>query len=98
MRTISLATLQLKLKNEPQSHYLLDVREAEEYEQGHIPLALLTPWHTIQESVKGIKKDRELILYCNTRVRALKAAKSLEDNGFTNVAIYPGGWEEWSSS
>lgn len=95
MKNIPLSDFKEKLNAPAQSFFLIDTREVEEYEVGHIPGALLMPWHSIEERVRGIKPHKEFILYCNTGVRAQKAARSLEGNGFSNVLVYSGGWEEW---
>lgn len=96
MQTITPAELKQKLRAPKNPFYLIDVREIEEFEAGHLPGALFMPWHTIEEKIKGIDKQRELILYCRTGVRAIKAAKLLEKLGFANLTIYREGWEGWN--
>ncbi len=98
MQTISIMQLREKLQSDQSGYFLIDVRESDEFGDGHIPRSLLMPWHIISEKISGIKQDKHIILYCNTGVRALKAAKTLEDAGFANVSVYPGGWEEWNNS
>jgi rhodanese-related sulfurtransferase len=80
-----------------ETFFLLDVREPEEFDDGHLPKAILAPWHDINQKTSGIPHGTPLILYCNTGVRAQKAAKLLEQSGFTNISVYPGGWAEWTS-
>ena len=94
MKTITSAELKNKLQSES-DFFLIDVRSNEEYDQGHITKALFGPWETITERVKGIKPNQELVLYCNTGIRANKAAKSLEEIGYNNVSVYLPGWIEW---
>ncbi len=77
--------------------FVLDVREAEEYEQGHIPQSILAPWHSITKRVEGMKPQTPIILYCRANGRAKKAATLLENNGFTDVSVYEGGWQEWDN-
>lgn len=86
----------LELQKDSQN-FVFDVREEDEYEYGHIPQAILAPWHSITERVAGLKPQTPIILYCNTGVRAQKAAKMLEDKNFTNVSVYRGGWEDWNN-
>lgn len=95
MKQFTLQQLKPKLENRDRQFYLIDTREVEEYEAGHLPGALVMPWHVITNQIKGLPLNKELILYCNTGIRAAKAAKSLEQAGYTNVSLYPGGWEEW---
>lgn len=96
MRFISKEELGTLLQGQT-SAYLLDVRTEPEYEAGHIHGALYVPWESVSEKLNGMKKETSFILYCRTGVRAMKAARLLEQNGFTSVAVYPGGWEEWNS-
>src|SRR5437763_1059854 len=96
MQIISLQQLQSKLRT-PLDTFIIDVRDLDEYESGHIPTALHIPWDIVTEKIKGIKLDKELIVYCRTRTRALKAAHSLEDMGYKNIFVYHGGWEEWEA-
>lgn len=84
-----------KIIKSSKPYLLLDVREVEEFEQGHIKSAILMPWHTIDKKITGIKKDKEIIVYCTVNPRALRAAKSLEDLGYKNVSILKYGYEGW---
>ena len=93
MKTITSAELKNKLQSES-DFFLIDVRSNEEYDQGHIAKALLGPWETIVERLKGIKTDRELILYCNTGIRAKKAASALEEVSYKNISVLIPGWTE----
>lgn len=97
MQIISKQQLVEKLENlKTHPFFLLDVREEEEFDAGHIPKAVLAPWHEIINKVKGLKPEVELILYCRTGVRAQKAAHSLEAHGFNNISVYKGGWQDWN--
>ena len=95
MHIISQSELVDKLQSGQPNFYLIDVRDTDEFEEGHIFGSLHIPWETIIERTKGIKLDREMILYCNTGVRANKAAKFLDNAGFKNIFLYKGGMEEW---
>lgn len=95
MKIVSMQDVQILLSTASPNFYLIDVREPEEYEAGHLPNALLMPWHTLGEKISGIPLDKELILYCETGVRAQKAAHALEQSGHTRVSVYKPGWEEW---
>ena len=77
--------------------FLLDVRDQDEYEAGHIPTAILAPWENITEKVSGIPKNKHLILYCRTGIRAQKAGKMLEQAGYNNILVYVPGWIEWEN-
>ena len=86
-----------QILSSPSKYFLLDTREAEEYNEGKISGAILAPWHEITEKVSGLKPETPLILYCRTNGRAKKAAHLLEQAGFTDVSVYAGGWTEWNS-
>ena len=83
---------------EKESGYLLvDVRTAEEYEEGHIPGAILLP---IEEIRKGKldalpDPDQTLLIYCRTGRRAEDAAAILVKEGYSNVYAI-GGIFDWT--
>lgn len=74
---------------------IIDVREAEDFEKGHIPGAINLP-HDKWESLNGLAKDRLNILYCYTQQchLAAKAAVLFADRGFS-VMEMDGGFEAW---
>lgn len=98
MKIISTDQLHEKLNEKPDDFYLVDVRDSDEFDTSHISGSINIPWEVITERLKGIKLGREIILYCNTGVRAAKGAKFLNDAGFNNVSVYKGGMEEWNSN
>lgn len=66
----------------------LDVREASEYEEGHVPGSLLMPWNSgvLQEHWQELPTDRLIIVYCRSGGRSAMAAQFLQDNGFEQLA------------
>lgn len=65
---------------------LLDVRTEREYAAGNIKGSILMPFHTIKTVAPAkIKKDRPVIVYCETGARSMKAAKMLGILGYTEV-------------
>lgn len=75
---------------------ILDVRSEAEYEQGHIPDAVLLPLDTIEEGelVELPEKDQTILVYCRSGVRSKIAARILDRMGYTNVFEF-GGILEW---
>lgn len=73
----------------------LDVRTAEEYQQGHVAKAELVPHDQIVAGKVAINADKNqrVYVYCKSGNRASKAKKALEQQGFTDV-INLGGWQE----
>ena len=79
---------------------IVDVREASEWEQGHLPDALHISKSYVEQQIEGAVPDRDapVILYCAGGVRSLFAAQSLQQLGYTNVASMSGGFQAWKSA
>ena len=77
---------------------LLDVRTSKERNQSAIPGSLHIPLGNIPEKLKILEKhkQKEIICYCRSGSRSLKAASILQKNGF-QAANMKGGMMEWSS-
>ncbi len=75
---------------------IIDVREPEEYEQGHIPGVPLIPMNTIPEHVEKLKQERSYIFVCRSGGRSQKVSLFLKEKGFDNVRNYAGGMLEWT--
>lgn len=76
---------------------VLDVREQEEYDSGHIPGAVLLPLGAIDgESAAEVipKKDATVLVYCRSGSRSKRAAKALAELGYTGVYEF-GGIMTW---
>jgi molybdopterin/thiamine biosynthesis adenylyltransferase/rhodanese-related sulfurtransferase len=79
---------------------IVDVREASEWEQGHLPDALHISKSYVEQQIEAAVPDRDapVVLYCAGGVRSLFAAQSLEQLGYTNVASMSGGFQAWKSA
>ncbi len=78
---------------------VIDVREPGEYGAGHILGARNVPLARIDaKSDLGKKKDRPLIVYCDTGSRAGKAAAALRGQGHTQVVSLSGGLGAWQQA
>ena len=77
---------------------ILDVRTPNEYKRGHLPHSILIPVQELQNRYKelGIKKDREILIYCATGNRSTVASKILIDSGFKHIVNMRGGIYDWS--
>ncbi len=75
----------------------LDVREADEYEQGAIPDAMHIPRGYLEPQVEGRITDHEqpIVVYCAGGVRSAFAAKTLGELGYHNVVSMAGGFNRW---
>jgi molybdopterin/thiamine biosynthesis adenylyltransferase/rhodanese-related sulfurtransferase len=76
---------------------VMDVREADEYEQGAIPGAMHIPRGTLETSIEGRVPDHDtpLIVHCAGGTRSAFAAKSLHELGYTDVVSVAGGFNKW---
>ena len=71
---------------------LLDIRSHKEYEQGHIPGAVHVPLSDIGDKVKKLKKDKELVVYCQNGNQSIWAIKRLMGMGYKNMYNLKGGY------
>ena len=76
---------------------ILDVREQDEYDGGHIPGAVLLPVGTInEETAAGVipEKDATVLVYCRSGNRSRTASSALADLGYPNIYEF-GGINTW---
>ena len=78
---------------------VLDIREADEYEQGAIPDSVFVPRGTLESaiSVHVPDADHEVVLYCAGGARSALAASTLQEMGYTNVWSLEGGFDRWKT-
>lgn len=77
---------------------LVDVREAREYRQGHIPQAALLPLLELLLQPDRLPRDRPVALVCRSGRRSERAAALLMSRGFTDVTVLRGGMLAWEAS
>ncbi len=75
----------------------LDVREADEWHEGHIPGAVHIARGNLESRVEAIvpDKSREIVIYCAGGNRSAFAAKSLTELGYEHVSSMAGGFADW---
>ena len=73
---------------------LLDVRQPEEFRQGHIAGAKLIPLGDLRQRMKELPQGREIICVCASGNRSSSAAKMLQKEGYT-VFDLQGGMLAW---
>jgi sulfur-carrier protein adenylyltransferase/sulfurtransferase len=78
-------------------HLFVDVREPDEWEEGHIPGAIYTGRGRLEQRIEGLVPDktRPLVVYCSGGSRSAFAAKALEELGYENVVNLAGGFTDW---
>jgi rhodanese-related sulfurtransferase len=88
------------------SDVTLDARASVYYQQGHVPGALNLSREDFGRDYLRLRailekdKERPIVVYCSggTCHDSKMVAQALTSLGFTNVRIFPGGWEAWSSA
>ncbi|TAJ88783.1 molybdopterin-synthase adenylyltransferase MoeB [bacterium] len=81
-------------------HLLLDVREKDEYREGHLEKALSLPRGFLEIKVESTVPDKStpILAYCAGGVRSLLAAKVLKEMGYQNVISMSGGYTAWKTA
>ncbi len=85
-----------KIIDSEQGVVVVDVRRQDEYDQGHIPGAVLIPNETIQSTPPPQLPDmnQKILVYCRSGNRSKQAAQKLADMGYTNIYEF-GGINTW---
>lgn len=85
---------------EGKSPLLLDVREKEEFREGHLPGAISLPRGFLEIRVEEVVPDRKtpIIAYCAGGTRSLIAGRTLREMGYTNVVSMTGGFGAWKGA
>lgn len=86
-------------------YIVLDVREADEFEAGHIPGAMLVPrgFLEVRADLTHHKRDvrledrtQKVLCFCGGGYRSALAAQTLKQMGFENPLSIAGGWTAWN--
>ncbi len=90
------ATGALRLMNDRDAA-VVDIREAAQYKEGHIPQARHIPSSALRERVDELAKLKEkpVIVYCQTGTTSQTASAVLKKNGFAEVYSLSGGLAGW---
>ncbi|MGM0163641.1 rhodanese-like domain-containing protein [Enterococcus sp. DIV1059_2] len=75
---------------------VIDVREKNEFDSGHILGARNIPFTVLTNSFSAFRKDQPIYLYDTRKSLSIRAANKLRKEGFTNVYILKEGYEGWS--
>lgn len=76
---------------------LLDVRNPDEYEERHIPGAILIPLDELCDRLEEVPKASPLYVVCARGGRSLRAAEALDEEGFDVLSVV-GGTNAWADS
>ena len=79
-----------------EGYIILDVRAQDEYDQGHIPGAIVIPHTEIETRAEEelTDKDQQILVYCRSGRRSKLAADALRELGYTNIKEF-GGILDW---
>lgn len=85
-----------KIMDTETGYVILDVRTIEEYENGHIPGAILLPYDQIPQKAESIltDKNQKILVYCRSGNRSKIGSASLVDLGYSDVLEF-GGINTW---
>ncbi|MBL4783665.1 MAG: hypothetical protein JKX92_15640 [Porticoccaceae bacterium] len=97
MQQINPQQLKSLLEDPNQPHFLLDVREQNEFDYCHIEGSRLMPMQTIPNQLDELPKDKPIVTICHHGMRSQQVAQFLLHNGFTSVINLAGGVHAWAS-
>ncbi|MES2595008.1 MAG: molybdopterin-synthase adenylyltransferase MoeB [Verrucomicrobiota bacterium] len=95
VKTISVRELHA-LREKGDKHFLLDVREPDEYAKARIEGSVLIPLGEVTARAAELSRDLPLYVHCKMGGRSAKAVAALEELGFTNAVNVTGGITAWS--
>src|SRR5262245_16208189 len=99
IREVSVQEVREKL-NPANGFTLLDVREGDEWQQGHLDRAIFLPRGFLEVKADKVLADKSqpIVIYCAGGVRSALAAKTLQDLGYSDVYSMRGGFNEWKNN
>ncbi len=99
VREASAQEVHARLKQE-KDLTVVDVREREEFIEGHLPDAVNLPRGFLELRIENVTSDREtpILVYCGGGVRSALAAKTLRLMGYVNVTSMSDGYRGWAGA
>ena len=85
-----------QIMDSQKGYIILDVREQDEYDAGHISGTILIPYTQIEEKAEEVLTDKNqlILVYCRSGRRSKIAAEALVELGYTNIKEF-GGIIDW---
>ncbi|MEY3289344.1 MAG: hypothetical protein RLZZ419_1586 [Pseudomonadota bacterium] len=96
MTVKQLSATELKNRIEKEQLFLLDVREPNEFQYGHITNSVLIPLNQIPNRLNELNPQQEIVVICHHGMRSQQAANYLAQSGFKNISNLTGGIDAWS--
>ena len=86
-----------KLINDGEVTLILDVRNEDEFAEGHLKNAIQIPVKELKENLSDIEKfkDELVLVYCRSGKRSAEAVDILKENGFKNIVHMKDGISKW---
>jgi molybdopterin/thiamine biosynthesis adenylyltransferase/rhodanese-related sulfurtransferase len=86
-----------ELLDGPEPPVFVDVRESDEWDEGHVPGAVHVPRGYLESRIEAVAPDRAqpIVVYCAGGARSAFGAKSLQELGYENVVSLAGGYTDW---
>lgn len=85
-------------QSNPDQTIFIDVREADEFQSGHIEGMRNMPLSTLNETYSQLPKDKEIVIICRSGNRSMQAAELLQDKGYSKVINVDGGMNDWKGA
>ena len=86
----------------PKSEYskmmIIDARDASQFAKEHIPGAVNIEWRKVFAERAQLPKNKTILVYCNTSSFAAQVAMALRLDGFENVRMLYGGFNQWKAA
>ncbi|EOT28520.1 rhodanese-like domain-containing protein [Enterococcus saccharolyticus] len=75
---------------------VIDVREKNEFDAGHILGARNIPYTVLDNSITAIRKDQPVYLYDRSKALSVRAANKLRKHGYKDVYVLKEGYDGWT--
>ena len=81
----------------PERPVVIDLREPNEWNLGHLPGALHIPRGRLESQIEArVKRDQPVVVYCQGGSRSALAADTLREMGYEHVVSMAGGFRDWA--
>ena len=86
-----------KLVEENKDVVILDVRDAKDYDKGHVENSINIPIDEVESRINELKdyQDKEILIYCSVGRRSAQAAEILENSGYKDISNSVDGVKEY---
>lgn len=93
--TVDVAEAERRLREDPATPLLVDVREPGEFAEVRAPGAVLLPTSSLAARIDELPRDRQLLVVCHLGGRSAAVANFLLQRGWTDVHNVAGGMDAW---